>query len=112
MTKAETIVALGNQMSSFYSLEQVINIVKNIDEKGGTSKEALERIVDNIMSSLEQDVDRFISREEVDFELTYDRRIEITDIPVDFDFIREAIENNLDQLEKVEDLVELERGEN
>jgi hypothetical protein len=111
MTKAETIAALGNQMSSFYSLEQVINIVNNIDEKGGTSKEALERIVDNIMESLERDADRFVSKEDADFELTYDRRIEITDIPVDFDFIREAIENNLEQLEKVEDLVELEREE-
>jgi len=111
MTKAETIAALGNQMSSFYSLEQVINIVNNIDEKGGTSKEALERIVDNIMESLERDVDRFVNKEDADFELAYDRRIEITDIPVDFDFIREAIENNLEQLEKVDDLVELEREE-
>jgi hypothetical protein len=112
MTKAETIAALGNQMSSFYSLEQVINIVSNIDEKGSTSKEALERIVDNIMESLERDVDRFVSKEDADFELTYDRRIEITDIPVDFDFIREAIENNLDELVNGEDLVELEREEN
>ena len=112
MTKAETIAALGNQMSSFYSLEQVINIVNNIDEKGGISKEALERIVDDIMESLERDVDQFVSKEDSEFELTYDRRIELTDIPVDFDFIREAIENNLDQLQKVEDLVELEREEN
>ena len=112
MTKAETIAALGNQMSSFYSLEQVINIVNSIDEKGGISKEALERIVDDIMESLERDVDQFVSKEDSEFELTYDRRIELTDIPVDFDFIREAIENNLDQLQKVEDLVELERGEN
>ena len=112
MTKAETIAALGNQMSSFYSLEQVINIVNNIDEKGGTTKEIVERIVDNIIESLERDVDHFVSKEDSEFELTYDRRIEITEIPVDFDFIREAIENNLDQLQKVEDLVELERGEN
>ena len=112
MTKAETIAALGNQMSSFYSLEQVINIVNSIDEKGGISKEALERIVDDIMESLERDVDQFVSKEDSEFELTYDRRIELTDIPVDFDFIREAIENNLDQLQKVEDLVELEREEN
>ena len=111
MTKAETIAALGNQMSSFYSLEQVINIVSNIDEKGGVTKEALERIVDGIMESLERDVDRFVSKEDAEFELMYDRRIELTDIPVDFDFIREAIENNLDELEKVEDLVELERLE-
>ena len=112
MTKAETITALGNQMSSFYSLEQVINIVNNIDEKGGISKEVLERIVDNIMSSLEQDVDHFVCKEDCEFELTYDRRIDLTDIPVDFDYIREAIENNLDQLQEVEDLVELERAEN
>jgi polyhydroxyalkanoate synthesis regulator phasin len=111
MTKAETIAALGNQMSSFYSLEQVIDIVSNIDEKGEISKEVLERIVDGIMESLERDVDRFVSKEDAEFELMYDRRIELTDIPVDFDFIREAIENNLDELEKVEDLVELERLE-
>jgi polyhydroxyalkanoate synthesis regulator phasin len=109
MTKAETIAALGNQMSSFYSLEQVINIVNNIDEKGKVTAEALERIVDNIMESLERDADRFVSKEDADFELTYDRRVEITDIPVDFDFIREAIENNLDELVNGEDLVTLER---
>lgn len=112
MTKAETIAALGNQMSSFYSLEQVINIVNNIDEKGKVTAEALERIVDNIMESLERDADRFVSKEDADFELTYDRRVEITDIPVDFDFIREAIENNLDELVNGEDLVTLEREEN
>ena len=112
MTKAETITALGNQMSSFYSLEQVINIVKNIDEKGGISKEVLERIVDNIMSSLEQDVDHFVCKEDCEFEIDYDNRLKVTEVPIDFDFIRESIENNLDQLQEVEDLVELERAEN
>ena len=52
MTKAQTLAALGNQLDSFYSLEQVISIVESIEEGKGSriTTNDIERAIDKVIS--------------------------------------------------------------
>ena len=116
MTKDQTLAALGNQLDSFYSLQQVIDIVKNIEE-GSSSKVTkldIARAIDRTIDSLENESrNNIVDFDSAEFCMNYGNKVELEDIRVNFDFIKEALENNFDDLgEEEDDIVELERGEN
>ena len=63
MTKNQTIELLKNQMPSFYSLEQVIDIVNGIEETNfKISAEAIEGLVRRVKDQLQENVDRKSTR--------------------------------------------------
>ena len=119
MNKTQTIDLLKNQMPGFYSAEQVINLIEKIEEepvKPKLSVDQLREIANSIMIAIEEEVNRdnIVCMDYVEFELNYDRRIEVTDVPINFDAIRDCVENSLtDAFEPLEeeDIVELEREE-
>jgi hypothetical protein len=94
MTKAQTLAALGNQLDSFYSLEQVIKIVESIEGGRSITVMDIQRAIDNTIDSLERNCDDIVNKNDCEFEIDYDNRLKVTDVPIDFDFIRESIENN------------------
>jgi hypothetical protein len=101
MTKLQTVDLLKNQMPGFYSAEQVINLIEKIEEeqvKPKLSVEQLREIIDNIMDSIEEEAtcrNNIVCLEDVEFELNYDKRIEVTDIPINFDVIRDCVRDSL-----------------
>jgi hypothetical protein len=118
MNKTQTIDLLKNQMPGFYSAEQVINLIEKIEEepvKPKLSVIQLREIARSIVDAIEEEAsrDNIICMEDVEFELGWDKRIEVTDVPINFDAIRDCIENSLtDAFEpQEEDIVELEREE-
>ena len=121
MTKSQTVDLLRDQMPGFYSAEQVINLIEKIEEeqvKPKLSVDQLREITDSIMSAIEEEAtcrNNIVCLEDIEFELGWDKRIEVTDAPINFDVIRDCIENSLtdafEPLEEDEDIVELERGD-
>jgi hypothetical protein len=108
MNKTQTIDLLKNQMPGFYSVEQVINLIEKIKEepmKPKLSVDQLREITNSIMSSIEEEAsrDNIICMEDVEFELGWDKRIEVTDVPINFDTIRDCIENSLTDAFEEED---------
>ena len=102
MTKAETLAALKNQMDSFYSLEQVIKIIENIDPEPGTST-LTEELCDAIMGSIEDCFERcssdFIDLHTAEFELGYDSKtIELSTVDLDIREIMHSIGRVFEQL--------------
>ena len=105
MTKNETVDLLKSQLPGFYSVEQVINLIEKIEEPKGLSERHIKDIAQCIIDDIEREVDHgnIVSFDDVEFDLN-GREIEVTDIPVDFDTIRNCIENGLtDALEKIEE---------
>jgi len=115
MTKAQTLAALGNQLDSFYSLEQVIKIVESI-EVGSNRKITtydVGRAIDKTIDWMENNERDVFSLGDAEFEISYQNQLECTNVPLDIDNIREALENNfMDFGETEDDVVELERAEN
>ena len=102
MTKNQTIDLLRNQLPGFYSVEQVINLIDKIEEEKVQSTpkltlDELREITNSIMASIQQEAsnDNIVCLEDVEFELDYQRRIEVTDVPINFDAIRDCIEEQL-----------------
>lgn len=116
MTKNQTIDLLRNQLPGFYSVEQVINLIEKIEEATTTiSSERIDTITRNIVLSLEEEHqrDNLVNVDEIELELNWDKKITITDVPIDFNLIRDCVEQELiDAFEKVEEEVEEVEEEN
>ena len=101
MTKNQTIELLEKQLPCFYSLEQVINMIEKIEEeKTTTTKITLDQVRDltqSIVNAIEEEAqrDNIVNFEDVEFELGWDRKIEVTDVPINFDAIRDCVEEQL-----------------
>jgi hypothetical protein len=100
MTKTQTVDLLRSQLPGFYSVEQVINLIEKIEDEQSTPKITFEQLRDVtkiIMKSIEEEAqrDNIVSFEDVEFELSYDRRIEVSDVPINFDAIRDCVEESL-----------------
>ena len=123
MTKNQTVDLLKNQMPGFYSVEQVINLIEKIEEEKVQTAPKLtldqvRELTQIIVNAIEEEAqrDNIVNFEDVEFELGYDRRIEVSDVPINFDAIRDCVESELTEYFEEEevaedDLVELEREE-
>ena len=107
MTKNQTIDLLRNQLPGFYSVEQVINLIEKIEEERATtiSSERIDMITRKIVETLEDEHsnNNLVNVDEIELELDWDRKITINDVPMDFNLIRNCIEQELiDALEEKE----------
>ena len=114
MNKQQTIETLQKQLPSFYSLEQVINIINGIEDNSNTlSGDLVQAIIRSTRNALDKDSSELADRDSAEFELGYDNRIELSCIDIDVDRILDIFEEELDRyvIESNSDIVELERGE-
>jgi hypothetical protein len=100
MTKNETVDLLKSQLPGFYSVEQVINLIDKIEEEQAKPKLSVDQLRDitsSIMNAIEEEAqrDNIVCLEDVEFELGWDRRIEVRDVPINFDAIRDCVESEL-----------------
>jgi hypothetical protein len=102
MTKNQTIDLLRNQLPGFYSAEQVINLIEKMEEEKVQTApkltlDQLREITQSIVNAIEEEAqrDNIVNFDDVEFELGWDRRIEVRDVPINFDAIRDCIENEL-----------------
>jgi len=99
MTKNQTIELLEKQLPSFYSLEQVINIIKGIEEETPTlNEDKIGELLGEIETSIETAIRELNNGDIIDFDsveltLNYDRKIEIEDISINPDAIQEAVQD-------------------
>jgi len=116
MKKELVLQSVQNSVSSIFSKEDVINLINSI-EAGSSRKitvDDIERAIDRTISWIENNEREVVDLDSAEFELTYNNQIECTNVPIDVDNIREALENNfMDFGEAVEedDLVELSSSE-
>jgi hypothetical protein len=109
MTKAQTLAALGNQLDSFYSLEQVIKIVETIEPEVtktkvfGINQETLDRISEEIGCCLDRRSHDLVDNDSAEFEINYDNRIELSSADVRVDVIMEHVNACLEKFLMEED---------
>ena len=99
MTKNQTIELLEKQLPSFYSLEQVINIIKGIEEETPTlNEDKIGELLGEIETSIKTAIRELNNGDIIDFDsveltINYDRKIEIEDISINPDTIQEAVQD-------------------
>jgi hypothetical protein len=111
MTKNQTVDLLRSQMPGFYSVEQVINLIEKIEESKGKVITVTEigAAIDKLVDSLERNEDEIVDTDSIELSLSYDNRIEFDRVRINFDYIREALENTFMDFGEQEEEVEAER---
>ena len=96
ITKENVIIAVQNSVSSIFSKEDVINLINSIEEGGGRviTTNDIERAIDKVISWADNNESDVVDFDSVEFELSYDNRIEVTNVPLQLENLREALENN------------------
>jgi hypothetical protein len=115
MTKNQTIDLLRNQLPGFYSVEQVINLIDKIEEERATaiSSERIDAITRSIVDIIAEEHNRgnIVNVDDIELDFNnWDRKITIGDVPMDFNLIRDLIEEEL--INSFEEKEEVEEEEN
>jgi hypothetical protein len=85
MTKKQTVELLQQQLPGFYSVEQVINLINDIEEGGVTATEdQVEDLINKIEEAIERrlcrmDSDDLVDRDSAEFEL-YGNEISLSSV--------------------------------
>lgn len=101
MTKQQTIELLQKQMPSFYSLEQVISIISDIEDPEPKSTTVMpwsvfEKIGDDIQNNVSRKLstanfDEIIDTDSVEFDLYNGNTIQLYSVDVHYDDISEMV---------------------
>jgi transcription initiation factor IIE alpha subunit len=103
MTKNQTIELLEKQLPSFYSLEQVISLIKGIEEETPSfNEEKIGELLGEVETSIETAIRELDNGDIIDFDsveltLNYDHKIEIEDISINPDVIQEAVQDAINK---------------
>ena len=110
VTKENAIASVQSSVSSIFSKEDVINLINSIE---GSSRRVttndIQRAIDQTISWLENSRE-VVDSENAEFEIEWGNKIACTEVPINFDEIREALETNFMDFGEADDLVELERA--
>jgi hypothetical protein len=113
MKKELVLQSVQNSVSSIFSKEDVINLINSIEE--GSSRKIttddIGRAIDRTLSWIENNESEVVELDQAEFEISYNNQLECTNVPLNIENLREALENNFMDFgeEEEEDVVELER---
>ena len=96
MKKELVLQSVQSSVSSIFSKEDVINLINSIEE-GSSRKittEDIGRAIDKVINWADNNEEDLVDRNSVEFELSYDNRLEVVGAPIQLENLREALENN------------------
>jgi hypothetical protein len=113
MKKEFVLQLVENSASSIFSREDVIKLINSVEGGGRViTTNDIERAIDRVINWAGDNESDVVDFDSVEFELSYDNRIEVSNVPLQLENLREALENNfMDFGEAEDDLVELSSSE-
>ena len=101
MNKQQTIELLKQQLPGFYSVEQVISIINDIDAGSSElSEEKLNEVAESIYDIVEKQMRNADTRDIVDYDsaeftIEYDNKLELDCVDINSDGIAEMVSNEI-----------------
>ena len=95
----QRILAVENNLGSVFTKEDVLELLKNIEQETNLTDEQKESIVADIMQNIEYAEDNIVDKESVRLEIDSSNYVTIERADIDFDVIRHAVRDvilNLD----------------
>ena len=115
MKKDLVLQSVENSVSSIFSKEDVINLINSIEE--GSSRKIttfdIGRAIDKAVDWIENNERDVLDLDSAEFEISYNNQLECTNVPINVEEIRQALENIFMDFgeEDEDDVVEIERAE-
>jgi hypothetical protein len=94
MKKELVLQSVQNSVSSIFSKEDVINLINSVE--GGGRKitpEDIGRAIDKSISWIEDNERDVLDLDSAEFEISYNNQLECTNVPINVEEIRQALEN-------------------
>ena len=95
----QSILAVEQNLGSVFTKEDVLELLKNIEQETNLTDEQKESIVADIMQNIEYAEDNIVDKESVRLEIDSSNYVTIERADIDFDVIRQAVRDiviNLD----------------
>ena len=110
MKKEFVLQLVENSASSIFSREDVIKLINSVEGGGRViTTNDIERAIDRVINWAGDNESDVVDFDSVEFELSYGNRLEVSNVPLQLENLREALENNFMDFGEADDLVELER---
>ena len=116
MKKELVLQSVQNSVSSIFSKEDVINLINSVE--GGGRKITpydIGRAIDKSISWIEDNERDILDLDSAEFEISYNNQLECTNVPINVEEIRQALENIFcdfaEEEEDEDDVVELSSSE-
>ncbi len=95
MKKLDVIQSVQSSVSSIFSKEDVINLINSITEEKSrvVSVVDITRAIDRVVENFEMNAKDVVDVDNIEFGIGYHKTIEIDNVDVNSDYIREALEN-------------------
>ena len=95
MKKELVLQSVQNSVSSIFSKEDVINLINSI-EGGGRKITTYDigRAIDKTIDWIENNERDVLDLDSAEFEISYNNQLECTNVPINVEEIRNALENN------------------
>lgn len=104
MKKELVLQSVQNSVSSIFSKEDVINLINSVEGGGRViSVDDIQRAIDRVINWAGDNERDVVDFDSVEFELSYDNRIEVSNVPLQLENLREALENNFMDFGEAED---------
>ena len=104
MKKEFVVQLVENSVSSIFSREDVIKLINSIEGGGRViTTNDIERAIDKVISWIEDNERDVLDLDSAEFEISYNNQLECTNVPINTDGIREALENNFMDFGEAED---------
>lgn len=87
----QSILAVENNLGSVFTKEDVLELLKNIEQETNLTDEQKESIVADIMQNIEYAEDNIVDKESVRLEIDSSNYVTIERADIDFDVIRHAV---------------------
>jgi hypothetical protein len=114
VTKQNAIAQVQSSVSSIFSKEDVLFLINSIEESSSKkiTSQDIERAIDSVIDNLERNPEDAVDYSNVEFNISYDNRIEVESVALNLDYIREALEERFsDFAEEEEDEEEVSSSE-
>jgi polyhydroxyalkanoate synthesis regulator phasin len=95
----QSILAVEKNLGSVFTKEDVIELLKNIEQETNITDEQKENIVTDIMQNIEYAEDSIVDKESVRLEIDSSNYVTINRVDIEFNVIRQAVQDiifNLD----------------
>ena len=95
----QSILAVENNLGSVFTKEDVLELLKNIEQETNLTDEQRENIISDIVQQIEYEGDNIIDKDSVRLDIDSANYVTIDRLDIDYDIIRHAVRNvviNLD----------------
>ena len=95
----QSILAVEQNLGSVFTKEDVLELLKNIEQETNLTDEQRENIISDIVQQIEYEGDNIIDKDSVRLEIDSTNYVTIDRLDIDYDMIRHAVRDvilNLD----------------